>query len=176
MENNNQWAKACLVAYKFLPRFCKILDKRIQEIGYGSNCISSSMIGHLDIETIAEKIIALSAKKVDYINLKLITERALGKMNKKLSKILILKYIYHMKSVDICNLLKMNIRTYFRKVNDAVEEFASKLVQQGYKRTAFMDLIKDDKFISNVYCLVKQNDDFSIETFKLKVLNLKFAF
>ena len=176
MNNNNEWAKTLLVAYRFLPRFCKAIDKQIKELGYGSNYVSSSSYSFCDINYVADRIIKLSDKKVDYINLKICVERALKGLNKNLSKILILKYIYQMSTNEITNLLSMNIRTYFRKVIKAITEFKSKLSEIGYNYENFVELISEDNWIKDLYLQVTKNDTFEANEFcKVKILNFKFA-
>ena len=118
------WAKTVLFAYKYLGSVCRSIDKRIKTMAVNSFHIGGIWNEGNSVYRVSEKIMKLSDRKVDYINLKLTIEKSLGEMKKENAKLLILRDIKELSAQTVASLLNMSERTYFRKLNIALKEFA----------------------------------------------------
>ena len=165
------WAKCVIMSYRYLERMCGAIDKQIEMLATRSYISSSAWEQLNSVHNVSKKIIDLSQKKIDYINLKVLTEKILESMNKNLSKILILKHIKNVKASEISAVLKITDRTLFRKINSALEEFAKFMLKFGfsYEKMEIMH-IKDD-FIGSIYNrIVNDNIRFSNKTNKTEFI------
>lgn len=153
MNNNKQmiWAKTLLNAYKYLGTLCESIDKLINLTAKTSFYTGGRWIEENSILNISQKIIKLSDRKIDYINLKIIIEKALSKLQKKLAKLLILRYVNRINSETISKILKMSERTFYRKTVNAIEQFAHELYCLGYNSEKLEVLYLSDLFISSIY-------------------------
>jgi len=151
--NNKQiiWARTLLNAHRYLGTLCNSIDKLVDITAKTSFYTGGIWSEENSIYNISQKIIKLSDRKVNYINLKVITEKVLEKMPKKLAKILILKFINRVDIPTIINLLNMSERTYYRRTNDAIKEFAKVLCEFGYNSEKLEIKYLDDKFIASVF-------------------------
>ena len=151
--NNNQtiWAKTLLNAYKYLEALCGAIDKLVENTAKNSFFACGTWSEENSIMNISKKIIRLSDKKVDYINLKVITEKAIGMLDKRNAKVIILKYIKGLDIDTITSVLNMSRRSYFRRINDGLLEFMAILNSFGYgKEKLEINFLKDD-FILSLY-------------------------
>ena len=151
------WAKTALFAYKYLGTICRSIDKRIKNMAVNSFYTGGAWSEEYTVYKISEKIIKLSDKKIDYINLKLIIEKSLQNMNKYNAKILILRNIKELSSQSIACLLNVSDRTYFRKLNVALKEFAKVMEKYGYSYQKMEICFWNDDFIKSIYSIIANN-------------------
>ena len=151
------WAKTVLFAYKYLGAMCRSLDKQIKRMAVNSFYIGGVWNEQNSTYKISEKIIKLSDKKVDYINLKLIIEKCLQEMKQENAKILILRNIKELSSQTVANLLNISERTYFRKLNNALSEFARVMERKGYSYQKLEICFWNDDFIKSIYNIIVNN-------------------
>ena len=90
--NISIWCRSFLAIYNLIPTIVKSIDKIVLVRGINSSATSfcettKSTIGEV------ESLIDLSQKKINLINLKILADETLIEMDKKLSKVLILKYV-----------------------------------------------------------------------------------
>ena len=147
MINNEQiiWAKTILVAYKHLGTLCSAIDKVVENTATNSFYSSGFDTSNNSTEKVTQKIIALSKQKIDYINLKVYVEKLLKAMPKHVSKLLILKFIKGVSAEDICDIFNMSNRTYYRKLNKAVEDFAEYMIKFNLTKQKLELFFIDDK-------------------------------
>ena len=151
MDNKQQvWAKTFLVAYKYLSTLCGAIDKLIDATASNSFYTCGSWSERNAIMTVSERIIKLSDKKVNYINLKVMVEKILGVMPKKYAKVLILKYIKGLEKNEISELMNMSLRSYYRRLKSAIECFALAMKSLGFCVEKLEIRYLDDAFISSV--------------------------
>lgn len=158
MDNENVvWAKTLLIAYKYLGTLCRGFDKEINSLANNSMYIGGNWNDRQSVIYISNKILELTQKKMDFINIKVLVEKTLKNINTTYAKLLILKYIKELNANTVCNLLNMSERTFFRKLNNAVNEFSYALVKIGYSHKKLNTLYSDDLFIKSIYNLMKSN-------------------
>ena len=158
------WAKTVLFAYKYLGAMCRSIDKRIKKMAVNSFYIGGVWNEENSVYKISERMIKLSDKKVDYINLKLMIEKCLQEMKQENAKLLILRNIngdnphFHMNlSQSVAGLLNISERTYFRKLNFALKEFARIMERHGYSYQKLEICFWNDDFIKSIYNIIVNN-------------------
>lgn len=151
--NNKQkiWAKTVVLAYKYLGAICNAIDKMIEDVAAKSFYYSSCNFGINSVEKISNKIIALSNKKIDYINLKIVIEKSLRKINEDYGKFLILKYINNVENDKLFNLLGLSERGGFRRQETSLKYFYNALSSFGYNEDKLSAIFYRDELIWPIY-------------------------
>lgn len=164
MENKQLiWAKTFLVAYKYLGTLCSAIDRIIDATAENSFYCGSIWRESNSIYNVSNKILSLSERKIDYINLKVMVDKVLKKMSRKHAKILILRFIEQLSPDDIAGVIHMSTRSYFRLYKSSLESFAKTMKQLEFN---FEDIEKrylQDAFIESVYEQVGKNERVNIE-------------
>ena len=144
IEEKN-WSKTLLETYSHLENICGAIDKMVLSFGI------KSVSANCNVEYIANKMISLTERKKFFIKIKLLVDRVLERMNNKLSRVLVLKYIDKMSSNLASGALKVSMRTYFRRINMAIDEFWKNLCKMGYSTKKLADIFCDEKWIMEIY-------------------------
>ncbi len=143
------WSKTILSVYRYLENISNAIDNLVRK-----KCIYSSFysVGRgNDVYDYANKIIALSERKVQLINLKVITEEALMRLKPTDRKILLMFYVDGMKNKQIADVLNMPLRTLFRRKMLAINSFDAALKAMGYTDVKLNEMFSDEKWLNNVY-------------------------
>lgn len=156
--NQKLWSKTILSSYNYLEKLCDSIDKLIQDTAVNSYYSYGFKNGENSITKVSNKIINLSNRKIDYINLKVITDKALKDMSEKQSKLLILKFIHKFNIDKVCELLKMSKRTAYRRIEQALIEFMEMLEVYGYTPEKCEVVYSNDPFIKSILKLVERNN------------------
>ena len=119
------------------------------------------------------KIINLTQRKINLINVKVLIDEVLVEMKPKFSKLIITKYIDLVETKKAIELSKLNRRTYYRCLNKAIEEFErlfskkisnnKKLYACFYEEALFNEIL-------NKLSLLEQNTHVG-ESFEIKNLS-----
>lgn len=164
-QSQKNWSKTLLSSYSYLETICGAIDKTV--LNFSINSAMSS-----DAEFVANKIIALTERKKFLINIKVLVDKILRNMDDKLARILVLKFIDGMKSDIASKLMKVSIRTYFRRINIAIDRFAMELKRFGYTDDVLYNLIKDENWIVQIYDAFCQKDFKEFDVDGLKFLSI----
>ena len=152
MRNNNiVWAKTVLSVYRYLERISGAIDKIILQSGLSSKDIDGQNYFYNNIYAVSEKIIDLSQRKVTLINLKILIEDTLKEIDKKDAQILIQRFFDGNKVKEICEKSNLSMRTAFRKIDNALKVFSSRLVMKGYNWSELETMLEKEGWILNVY-------------------------
>ena len=157
MQNNN-WSKTVLGVYRYLPRVSNAFDRLVKTRAYNSGYVSSNSSFN-DVFNVTTAILDLTERKITLINLKLIIEKALKMIDKNYARLLIYKYIDGKKSTEIAEKFGFCLRTYFRKINSALTSFSKALTRLGYGDEKLFKMLKNEKWILDVYNSYFQTDD-----------------
>lgn len=141
------WSKTLLSIYRHLFKLTRAIDKMVLEFGLNS-CRFCGVCGTYNS---AQKIIELTDRKVNLINLKVLIEKVLTKVDDVSCKILTLKFIDRMSNETIMDVLDIKRRTYFRKYQSALNSFANMLLIEGYNNEKIVNLIGSETWIFDVY-------------------------
>lgn len=155
------WAKTLLFAYKYLGSLCRSIDKTIKNMAVHSFYVGGVWNEENSVYKISEKMISLSNKKIDYINLKVTIEKILKEMNKNNAKLLILRNIKELSIQTVASVLNISERTYYRKSNLALKEFSNLMEKYGYSYQKMEINYWNDKFVQSIY-KISDNENFDV--------------
>lgn len=172
--NFKVWCKSFLCIYHIIPNIVSSIDKLILLKGANSSYFGdgakNSTLNQI------EGIIDLSQKKVNLINLKVLTDEALLEMNSNLSKLLVVRYINNINCKKAIELSKMSRRTYFRMLNKAIVEFEKVLQRKVVNNNKIYNSFIQEKFLEDIFerinvfeTTVKSQDDFASSKFSNKL-------
>ena len=145
------WAKTILTVQKYLDRVCASIDECVNKKSTAAFNVNSKNIYKNDCFYVANYMIDLIDRKKNLINLRVICNDAVNGIDKLSAKILVLKFIDRMPSVEIAKLLNLSERTYFRKLNAAYVNFENFLQNSGFDAEYFEDNYKNEGWILDVY-------------------------
>ena len=139
------WAKTLLASYNSLETITNAVDNLVVTQGI------NSANNHLTTIENAEKIISLIQRKKLLVNLKVLVDSNIEKLDNLSARLLIMRYLDNIKP-DIClEILKLTRRTYFRKLDRALEEFSLKLKLSGYTPAVLEQLVQKEHWIKEHY-------------------------
>ena len=144
MKQKN-WAKTLLASYNSLETIANAVDNLVVTQGI------NSANNHLTTIENAERIISLIQRKKLLVNLKVLVDSNIEKLDNLSARLLIMRYLDNIKP-DIClEILKLTRRTYFRKLDRALEEFSLKLKHSGYTPAVLEQLVQKEHWIKEHY-------------------------
>lgn len=157
---NKNWSNTALVAYSHLPKIVKQID-----FGVESRIKSSFQSRHLKAgvsnEQLIGEILELNEEKRKIVNLRYIVTIALKSMKESDMRILIDRIVYRKTFQSIAQENGFSLRTAFRRVANAEEEYAKYLRRCGYTESWFEKEYGQDKYISRIYKRIR-NDKYYI--------------
>lgn len=139
------WAKTLLTIYNCLETIADAIDNLVitQSVSSGRNNLTT-------LEN-AEKVINLIQRKKLLVNLKVLIDEALSKLDKNNARILILKYVDRVKPEIAMEILGLSRRTYFRRIDGAVNDFALTLSNLGYAENILETMLKKEHWIKEFF-------------------------
>lgn len=160
---NNIWCKTILTAYNNLEKMTEAIDKLVDKRAINSFYMGSSYFSINNISYVADKIIELTDRKIRLINLKFIVDSVLKQCDAKHTEILIEKYMDNDKAQEIAQRHNLSMRTYFRRLVSAENEFLSYLSVMGYDDKKLSQYISTEKWINQIYrkFLMQESEDCS---------------
>ena len=162
----NIWSKTILGVYRHLEAVADAIDKIILKTALNSYHFS---LDTNDVYQTSNKLIELGERKVTLINLKVLVEEMLSKLDSKDADILICRYIENMKFKDIALEKGIGIRTVFRRLDRAEDMFSKKLLNLGYSSLKLKNMLRNETWILNYYDYISsaKGDDLAIKNIAL---------
>ena len=151
MKNDLIWTKTVLSVYRYLDRICDAIDKIVLNTGLSSRNINQMNYFCNNVMSISQKIIKLSQRKINLINLKLLANKCFRKINKTDAKLLILCYIDGTKRRELAEKYQISMRTVFRRIESAETAFSKALHMQGYSDEKLEEMLHEENWIKSVY-------------------------
>lgn len=151
MNNQILWTKTILSVYRYLERVCNAIDRICMQSALASGNILGSNFHNNNALAISQKLIDLSQRKVNLINLKVLTDEIFKSLSEKDAKMLILVYCDGQKRKDIAQRCNISLRTVFRRIDSAEQSFAKKLVCKGYNSFSLNKMLQGEAWIKSVY-------------------------
>lgn len=148
---NYIWTKTILSAYNYLEKISDAIDNIVEKRAINSYHMSSVNFSINNTMAVADKLIELGDRKVRLINLKILCEKALEKCQPKHASILIEKYVDGGKAQEIAERYNLSLRTYFRRLNMAENEFSCNLSMMGYDDKKISQYLSTEKWIEEIY-------------------------
>lgn len=156
---NKTWSNTVLVAYTLLPKIAKELNCNIE-----SRIKSSFQSVHLKIgvstEQLIGEILELTDEKRKIVNLRFIVAKGLENMKDDMKELLIERMIKKKTFQQIADTQKLSLRTVFRRMGEAEEEFAHNLRRCGYTDAWFEREYGQDKYIAPIRKRISENKYF----------------
>lgn len=146
----NVWYRTLLFVYNMLDMVAESIDKLVEQQAMNSFYYSSNFSDN-DVMTVAEKIIALSERKVRLINIKVATDNSLKECPVELAQLLIEHYIDNDICEDVAKRHNMVLRTFYRKLQKAEGEFANNMIEKGYTEERIREEFKEDRWVIDIY-------------------------
>lgn len=150
-EEQINWAKTTILSYKHLGTICGAIDKLVETVATRSFYSSTRLMEYNSIHNVSRKIIELTDKKIDYINLKVLIEKIITKLKPNRAKVLILKYVNGLSIEQMEKVLNISNRSCYRTLNLALEDFAVNMLKFGYTSEKMEILFSNDEFLSSIY-------------------------
>ena len=143
------WCKSFLSIYHIIPSVIASIDKlvylkSIKSSGY-------SLDDSLSTQSQVDGIMKLTNRKVNLINLKVLTDETLLEMDKSKAKLIILRYIDNISCKKAIELSGLNRRTYFRALNAAFAEFESIFYLKILKSNNLYMSLKEEGFLDDIF-------------------------
>lgn len=148
--------QALINAYKLLERTCNAIDDYV--ISYAENFGPDPSMD--STESITNKMIDLIARKNKLINLKIFIENCVEKMPDKFRKIIVLKLNYRCKASILMQILNLPERTYFRRMNQALEIFVD-IVNNNNTKFDIDNIFLSEEWIANISKKFKEKQAFA---------------
>lgn len=151
------WSKTILSVYKYLEALSNSIDNLVVK-----KSINSAFYNNGRYNTCydcANKIIQLTERKINLINVKILVDDTLKLMSANQRQLLALCYMDNAKSEEIAEMMHVSIRTFFRKKNDALNSFSKNLLMQGFTREKLEDMFCGEDWLNNLYNRNKNFED-----------------
>ncbi len=143
------WSKTILSVYKYLEALSKAIDDLVLKKSINSAFYCN---GRFDTAyECANKIMQLTNRKINLINLKVLVEDTLESIPLKYRRVLGLCYIDGVKTTECAELLHISNRTFFRLKNDAINVFTQKLIGLGYTKSKLEEIFCGENWLKNLY-------------------------
>ena len=143
------WSKTILSVYKYLEALSNSIDDLVRKKSINSAFYNN---GRFDSAySCANKIMRLTNRKVNLINLKVLVENTLLKLPLKYRQVLILNYVDGVKSCDIAETMHISNRTYFRVKSESLERFADALINEGFTKEKLEEMFCDENWLTKLY-------------------------
>lgn len=156
---NKNWSNTALVAYSLLPKIAKELNTGVER-----RVRSSFQSRHLKIGVSTEQLIGeildLTEEKRKIVNLRFIVKKALEKMVDADREILVERIVQKKTFQEIADSHKIALRTAFRRIANAEEDFANNLRRCGYTEDWLEKEYGNDKYIAPIHERIKQDKYF----------------
>ena len=158
-----------LSIYHMVPKIVESIDRIVFVRSTNSSYFCGVEAG--DTEAQAKKILALTDKKIGFINLKLLTEEALGEISTQNAKLLVSRYIDMMTPKKIMEIFDLKRRTYFRQINRAVAEFDAIILRKISTNKSLYSSLAEEEFMKDILSRVDIIEN-KIDYDKVDIANL----
>ncbi len=146
---NKNWSNTLLVAYSSLPKIVKDID-----FAFISRVKSGFQSKHLRFGISNDKLfgemIKLNGEKRKIIELRLLINDALSKLDHLDYEVLTLKLVYHKTYEEIAKSINISIRTVFRRLESAEKNFEQILNNLGYMDENIKEIFENDEYLSPI--------------------------
>ena len=143
------WCKSFLSIYNILPMLVGSIDKIIYlKSVNSSNYNFESLMG---TENQIKNIVNLTQKKINLINLKVLTDQTLVEMSEEKSKLIVLRFIDNVECKTAIKVLGLSRRTYFRRLNEALKEFEHVFYTKLIKNKTLHNELKNEEFLEDIF-------------------------
>ena len=158
------WSKTILSVYKYLEALSNSIDELVMKKSINSSFYNNGRFN--SCYDCANKIMMLTERKINLINIKVMVDDVLNKMTVNQRQLLVLCYVDNVRSEDIAKFFNISLRTYFRKKNEALNSFAKNLLSLGFTKSKLEEMFCCENWLNNLYNKNQELEDsreYSIE-------------
>lgn len=153
MNEQKIWAKTILQVYRYVDKAIELLDSAVSKL---------SLRPELTATDVTTRLLNFIERKVNLINLKLLTEKTLASCSSKHLRVLSLKYIQNQKINEIAELINKSERSVYRFLCEGLKEFEKHMLNFGFCSNYLYKLLKNEKWIlmqyGKVYSKLKEQE------------------
>lgn len=150
MEENNI-IRTMFSVYRFLDKIADHIDLLISRRAMNAYCMELAQPMKNSSDTVASDIIELSEEKIDIINVKILVEEVLKRINSKHARMIIMKYVDNMSMDFMIRRFQVTSKTLYRWELSAINSAIKILNSLGYSLETLHKLLKSNHYLSLVY-------------------------
>lgn len=144
------WIKTIFMIYRHLPRIIDSIDKVFQARALNGGVMSGSAISYNNVYNLSENLLKLTERKNALINLKVLTDSIIKGIDKKLAKILILRYIDGFNFKMLAEHFNISERTAYRRIDEALTMASMALEGLGYDKEKIEKEYKEEAWLFDI--------------------------
>ena len=138
-------SETLIKVYKYLNKKCQAIDKFIKNHAYYFG-YSAEEFSSVDV---FNNIIELMNRKNQLINLKLIVDSAIERLDETDKKVIFLKMNYNISMKEFCGVLGFKQRTAFRRIERAFFNLTDAFNKSKYQQK-LLDIMQEEKWIDEI--------------------------
>lgn len=148
MGSNAIWSRTLLNSLKHVESVCRQIDRQVESRAVIIPGLSRGLMAENESTfKQAQRLIELSEKKKRTLNIVALCNDVFKELSEPSKKILYYRYRMKKDNEYIARLLNLSMRTYFRNLKKAIDEFTRVRDRMGYCDLALDSLYEDDKWI-----------------------------
>lgn len=144
------WAKSFFSIYRFLDKLAKTIDSYVDIRACSCFYKNISSIVLCDTLRVSHDITALTNKKINLINVKVLTEKMLLVLPSNQARFVILKYFENKTFDETAERMEVSIRSVLRWNSDVMKKCEQYLIKNNFDEERLLDLIGNEKWILDV--------------------------
>lgn len=144
------WVKTILTCYLSFDKVIKMLENMVYDKAKSTHTAAFDYPQESTFNQIT-KLIDLIDKKSRLVNLKVIADTVLEKLELKHAQVINQKFFLGKEPEEITCALNISMRTLHRRLLDALEKFANVMVAMDYDKEWFCDNYFDQSWLKNQY-------------------------
>ena len=144
------WIKTIFMIYRHLPRIIDSIDKVFQARALNGGVMSGSAISYNNVYNLSDNLLKLTERKNALINLKVLTDSIIKGIDKKLAKILILRYIDGFNFKMLAEHFNISERTAYRRIDEALTMASMALEGLGYDKEKIEKEYKEEAWLFDI--------------------------
>jgi len=153
-KNNDKmiaWVKALFTIYPTIPNIISVIDNIVLTRASSSISMSSVYSGSGDTMKQIEKVIDLSERKLKLLNILALVKEIISPLSEKDYEIVDLRFFRRLKAAEIAEMLKVDERTVFRKVNRILEKAVKICSSSCYDLLFIENAVRGESWIKEIY-------------------------
>lgn len=151
MRSNAVWSRTLLTSLSRVQSVCRQIDRQVERraivipgLSRGYDAENETTLKQ------AERLIELSEKKKRTLNIVTLCNDVFKNLSQPSKKILFFRYGLKKDNEYIARLMNVSMRTYFRNLKKAIDEFTRVRDSLGYCDLTLDNLYEDDKWILKI--------------------------
>lgn len=155
----NILVKTLFSVYRVLDKLSGSIDKMVRLKAFGSMATTMENLAVNDTLKISQDINNLTNKKINLINIKVITTDILKGIDKDFARLIILKYMENKKYAEISQILNISIRTAIRWHKSAISASVLQFKKANLLAGKMENFFIKENWLLSVYETFQKNEN-----------------